>query len=38
VAPGTLRRDCRVGLSELRGFLQALLLLGLARWLPSDAG
>ena len=37
-APGTLRRDCRVSLAELRGFLQALLLLGLARWLPDGAG
>lgn len=32
--PSELRRRCRVSVSELRGFLQAVLFLGLAQWLP----
>jgi hypothetical protein len=34
-APAELRRRCRVGLTELRGFLQAALFLGLVHWLPE---
>ncbi|WP_326538989.1 hypothetical protein [Pseudorhodoferax sp.] len=32
VAPADLRRQCRVGVTDLRGFLQACLFLGLAYW------
>lgn len=34
--PAELRRSCRVGVDVLRGFLQAMLLLGMTQWL--DAG
>lgn len=37
MAPGDLRRCCRVSLTDLRGFLQAALLLGVVRWLPDGA-
>lgn len=35
ISPADLRRRCRVSLSDLRGFLQALLFLGLTYWMPS---
>lgn len=35
--PSELRRRCRVSMNELRGFLQAVLFLGLAQWLPGEA-
>lgn len=35
IAPADLRRRCRVSLGDLRAFLQALLFLGLAYWMPS---
>jgi len=38
VSPAELRRRCRVGLGDLRGFLQAALFLGLVHWLPEGAG
>ena len=34
VSPAELRRRCRVSLSDLRGFLQACLFLGLTYWVP----
>lgn len=34
-SPSELRRRCRVGMAELRGFLQAVLFLGVAQWLPG---
>lgn len=37
LSPAALRRRCRVGLVELRGFLQAGLFLGLLRWAPAAA-
>jgi hypothetical protein len=36
IAPADLRRRCRVSLSDLRGFLQAALFLGVIHWLPGD--
>jgi hypothetical protein len=35
VSPADLRRRCRVSLRDLRGFLQAVLFLGLSHWMPS---
>ncbi|MCA0240354.1 MAG: hypothetical protein LCI02_05785 [Proteobacteria bacterium] len=35
VSPADLRRRCRVNVTELRGFLQAGLFLGLLHWVPS---
>ena len=35
VSPAELRLRSRVGLSDLRGFLQACLFLGLAHWVPT---
>lgn len=34
ISPAELRRRCRVGLTDLRGFLQACLFLGLVYWVP----
>ncbi len=34
-SPAELRRRCRVGLNDLRGFLQACLFLGLVKWTTS---
>lgn len=36
VSPSALRRRCRVSVDSLRGFLQAMLVLGLAQWLEGD--
>ncbi len=36
--PSELRRRCRVGVGDLRGFIQALLFLGIAQWLPAGQG
>lgn len=38
ISPAELRRRCRVSLTELRGFLQACLFLGLVYWVPSTRG
>lgn len=35
VSPAELRRRCRVGLPDLRGFLQSALFLGQVYWLPE---
>ena len=35
-SPADLRRRCRVGLTQLRGFLQACLFLGLVYWVPGS--
>lgn len=37
VSPAELRRRCRVNLTDLRGFLQAGLFLGLLHWLPAPS-
>ena len=34
-SPAELRRQCRVGVEAMRGFLQAMLMLGLAQWLDE---
>ena len=34
ITPAELRRRCRVGLTDLRAFLQACLFLGLVYWVP----
>lgn len=36
VSPAELRRRCRVGIGDLRAFLQACLFLGLLHWLPAS--
>lgn len=36
--PSELRRRCRVSVVELRGFVQAMLFLGIAQWLPGSQG
>ena len=36
ISPADLRRRCRVGLTQLRGFLQACLFLGLVYWVPGS--
>ena len=35
ISPDELRRRCRVRSSDLRGFLQACLFLGLVHWMPD---
>lgn len=35
ISPADLRRRSRVSLTDLRGFLQACLFLGLANWVPA---
>lgn len=37
ISPAELRRRCRVGITDLRGFLQACLFLGLLHWLPASS-
>lgn len=37
ISPAELRRRCRVGITDLRAFLQASLFLGLLHWLPASS-